>query len=88
LISQQEFAMKSKTTSPGNPVVIPDRFLNEYELADRHQRSVKTVRNDRVRGTGVPFVRIGRSVRYRLSDIVRYEAERLCTSTSSNGGEL
>lgn len=63
-------------------------FLNEHELAERHKRSVRTVRNERLRGAGVPFVRIGRSIRYRLSDVVRYESERLCTSTSSKGGEL
>jgi hypothetical protein len=64
-----------------------NHFLDEYDLAFRHKRSVRTVRNDRIRGAGVPFIRIGRSVRYRLSDVERYEDERLCTSTSSNGGD-
>ena len=57
-------------------------FLTEQQLAARHQRSVKTLRNARVTGGYVPFVRIGRSVRYRLSDVVAYEQTNLMRSTS------
>jgi len=57
-------------------------FLTEQQLAARHQRSVKTLRNNRVSGGYVPFLKIGRSVRYRLSDVVRYEEANLLTSTS------
>jgi len=57
-------------------------FLTEQHLASRHQRSVKTLRNARVTGGYVPFVRIGRSVRYRLSDVVAYEQTNLTRSTS------
>lgn len=79
--------MTHQKPSPATSPASTDYFLNEYELAERHKRSVKTVRNERLRGAGVPFVRIGRSVRYRLSDVERFERERLCTSTSDKGGE-
>jgi hypothetical protein len=57
-------------------------FLTEQQLAARHQRSVKTLRNDRVSGGYIPFLKIGRSVRSRLSDVIRYEEANLLTSTS------
>jgi len=57
-------------------------FLTERQLATRHQRSVKTLRNARVYGGYVPFVNIGRSVRYRLSDVLAYERENVMRSTS------
>lgn len=57
-------------------------FLNEHQLAERQQRSVKTLRNQRVTGGGVPFCRLGRSVRYRLSDVIAWEEARVVSSTS------
>jgi hypothetical protein len=57
-------------------------FLTEKQLASRHQRSVKTLRNARVTGSYIRFVRLGRTVRYRLSDIIAYEEANLVRSTS------
>jgi hypothetical protein len=48
-------------------------LLTEYDLARRHGRSVKTIRNLRVRGGYVPFLKIGRHVRYRIEDILAFE---------------
>ena len=63
--------------------------MTESELADRHRRSIKTIQNERVKGTGIPFIKIGRLVRYRLEDIIRYEdgARRLNTSAAPSKGE-
>jgi hypothetical protein len=49
-----------------------EKFLTESQLSVRHQRSVKTIRNDRLRGGYIPFVKVGRLVRYRMSDVLRY----------------
>lgn len=57
-------------------------FLTEQQLALRQQRSVKTLRNQRVIGGGVPFVKMGRSVRYRLADVIEWERMRTTASTS------
>jgi hypothetical protein len=57
-------------------------FLTEQQLAARHQRSVKTLRNARVIGGYIRFVRIGRHIRYRLSDVVEFEEANLLNSTS------
>lgn len=56
--------------------------LNEKQLAERWGVSVRTLQAARVKGGGVPFVRIGRSVRYRVEDILAYEQARLPTNTS------
>jgi hypothetical protein len=61
-----------------------EAFLTETQLAARHQRSVKTLRNARVSGGYVPFVKIGRSVRYRLSDVLAFEQAALKRSTSDD----
>ena len=58
--------------------------LTERQLADRWQISTRTLQAARVKGSGVPFVRIGRAVRYRLEDVLAYEQGRLRTSTSEN----
>jgi hypothetical protein len=63
---------------------LDEKLLTEKQLAKRHQRSPKTLRNDRVKGAYIPFIRIGRHIRYRLSDVLAYENAHLMTSTSSD----
>ena len=62
-------------------------FLTEKQLASRHQLSVKTLRNARVTGAYIPFVRLGRAARYRLSDVIAYEEANLVRSTSDRPAE-
>lgn len=62
-------------------------FLTEKQLAARHQKSVKTIRNLRVTGGYIPYVKIGRHVRYRLEDVLFYERSNMKRSTSDDGGE-
>ena len=62
-------------------------FLTERQVADRQQRSVKTLRNQRVAGTGIPFRLFGRSVRYAIEDVIAYEAAGLRRSTSDGAGK-
>jgi len=49
-----------------------ERFLTEQQLCAITGESVSTVQKRRVTGTGIPFVRIGRLVRYRQSDVDAY----------------
>jgi hypothetical protein len=60
-------------------------LLTEQDLAARHGRSVKTLRNLRVKGGYVPYLKIGRHVRYRLQDVLEYESRCLRSSTSVEG---
>ncbi len=49
-----------------------DKMLNTKEVAELLSLSTTTLEHMRVNGGGPPFVNIGRSVRYRLSDIYRW----------------
>jgi len=69
---------KTLTTDPD------DVFLTEGQLADRHQKSAKTLRNARVRGGYVKFCKLGGSIRYRLSDVIEYEDQHAMLSTSED----
>lgn len=64
-----------------------DVLLPEKQLAERWGVGVKKLQADRGRGTGPPYVRLIRSVRYRLSDVRAYENANLRRSTSDTGGE-
>jgi hypothetical protein len=79
---------KSVASFPAAPPTSPPcpraERLNEKQLAERWDVSVRTLQAARVRGTGVPFVRIGRAVRYRMEDVLDYEQSRLRTSTSES----
>ena len=54
-----------------------DPHFTETQLARRWNKSVKTLQADRWKGTGVSFLKLGRSVRYRLADIVAYESSHV-----------
>jgi len=76
--------MPRETESTVVACLSQEMFLTETQLAARHQRSVKTLRNARVSGGYVPFVKIGRNVRYRLSDVLAFEQAALKRSTSDS----
>lgn len=74
-------------TPPPRPDWRPaDLLLTEDQLADRWQCSVKKLQNDRLTGRGPNYVKLGRSVRYRFSDVLAYEEANLRASTSDQGG--
>ena len=59
------------------------QLLTEQEVSDRIRMSVAFLRRDRVEGKrsgrtqGPPFLRIGRSIRFRASDVDRWIDTRL-----------
>lgn len=40
------------------------RYLNEKELSEMTGRALQTLRNDRFKGKGFPYIKLGKSVRY------------------------
>jgi hypothetical protein len=48
------------------------KFLSEIEAAEFLCCSVAKMQRDRRLGSKIPYVKIGRSVRYRLADLERY----------------
>ncbi|MCE5273248.1 helix-turn-helix domain-containing protein [bacterium] len=54
------------------------QLLTEQEVSRMIRRAVQTLRNDRNLCRGIPYCRIGRSVRYKLSDVQEFvEARRI-----------
>ncbi|MFC1491420.1 hypothetical protein ACFLQ0_02385 [Nitrospinota bacterium] len=61
----------------------PD-FMPEEILSALLGRAVSSLQKDRLRGTGIPFIRIGRLIRYRKETVVLFLAEAERTSTSAS----
>ena len=72
----------SQTQTTTNDIRNGEQLLNEHALAARWAISVRTLQNQRVSGRGTAFVKIGRSVRYKLSDIRAFETLNIRASTS------
>jgi predicted DNA-binding transcriptional regulator AlpA len=49
-----------------------DPLLSDRDVERITGRSRSTLQKDRVKGTGIPFVHIGRLVRYWPSDVIAY----------------
>ena len=52
------------------------QWLTEKQVSAMTGRATQTLRNDRARRTGMPYSKVGRSVRYLLEDVVRYMEDR------------
>lgn len=47
-------------------------YVDEREVSRIVGRAIQTLRNDRMNGQGIPYSKVGRSVRYRLEDVVAF----------------
>ena len=52
-----------------------NRLFTTKQLADILGFAPKTLSNQRILGTGLPFIKIGNAVRYKKSDIETYIEE-------------
>jgi len=59
-----------------------DELLTEIEAAQLRRQSVRTLQAERLHGGGCSFVKLGRSVRYRRSDVLCFIESRVRSSTS------
>ena len=58
------------------------KYIDEREVANITGFALSTLRNNRFKGEGISYVKVGRSVRYNLEDVVMFmEAHRIQTST-------
>jgi len=56
-------------------------YLDERDVANMIGISVQTLRNDRCSKRRIPYVKFGRSVRYRYSDVIAFmEAHKIPTA--------
>jgi hypothetical protein len=58
-------------SEPMNIQGIPE-VVNEHVAAKVTGKSVQTLRNDRHLRRGCPYLKLGRSVRYRVDDLLAY----------------
>lgn len=49
-----------------------DEVFNEHEAARFLKKSVQTLRNDRCSRKGPAYLKLGRCVRYRVTDLIDY----------------
>jgi hypothetical protein len=60
-----------------------DLLLSDRDVEKATGRARSTLQKDRVAGIGIPFIRFGRLVRYRQSDVSAYLGSLpTCRSTS------
>jgi len=56
------------------------RYLNEVQVSEMTGRALSTLRNERARNEGIPYIKIGRSVRYDLLDVIGFmDAHKIMT---------
>ena len=48
------------------------QWLTENDVSRITARAMQTLRNDRTKRQGIPYSKIGRSVRYNLEDVVNF----------------
>jgi predicted DNA-binding transcriptional regulator AlpA len=68
--------------NPHTATIEAERLLTPREAADFLRVSESWLAKARMRGDGPPFLRIGRSIRYRQSDLLRWMRSRIHLSTS------
>ncbi len=47
-------------------------FLKETQVSKMTGMALSTLRNNRHRGVGLPYYKIGKAVRYSLDDVLKY----------------
>ena len=58
------------------------RYLNEKELSEVTGMALSTIRNHRAARKGIPYVKMQKSVRYDLDDVVRFmDGNKIQTET-------
>jgi len=56
------------------------KYINEYQLSELIGIALSTLRNNRSKGQGIPYIKLGRSVRYNLQDVIDFmEAHKIRT---------
>ena len=57
-----------------------EKWIDEKEVSEITGRALPTLRNDRTRGQGIPYSKIGRSVRYLYADVIEFMRARKVTT--------
>jgi len=55
------------------------QYLNEKQVAEITGFALSTLRNNRFLQRGIPYVKVGKSVRYKLGDVIEFMDRILIT---------
>jgi len=58
--------------SPRIATLAPDEILKPEQVCEIRHMTLKALAQERVRGTGPKYIRDGRRIRYRASDLAAY----------------
>ena len=71
-----------ETTKSTTTNTLGRRYLNEKQLAEITGMALSTIRNHRAARKGIPYVKMQKSVRYDLDDVVRFmDGNKIQTET-------
>ena len=59
------------------------QLLTEKEVSSLLKSALQSLRNDRSKGRGLPYYKLGKSVRYSLADIDNYLSARKISTDNS-----
>ncbi len=60
-----------------------NHYLNEKQVKEITNRALSTLRNDRFSRKGIPYIKVGRSVRYSQEDVIAFmEGRKIKTETT------
>ena len=57
-------------------------LINEVQAAEYLHCSVHKLQKDRTKGSQIPYIKVGRNVRYSVEALEKYLEQRTFTSTS------
>ena len=61
---------------PAGGIMEKHQYIDEKKVARITGRAIPTLRNDRHKGRGIPYIKIGRSVRYAFNDVIDFMESR------------
>ena len=67
-----KFSYKMKLTGGKKTTVTEKKFLRDCEIAKELGVSAQKLRQDRLKGTGLPFIRLGRRILYDRAQVYEY----------------
>ena len=62
------------------------KYLNEKQVSELTAIPLQTLRNQRFQRRGLPYIKVSRSVRYSLTDIVSFMDSRKIQTEDSRAG--
>ncbi len=65
------------------------RYLNERQVSEITGRALSTLRNERSKRTGIPYYKVGRSVRYNFQDVIQFmESHKIIPDKCATGTNI